>query len=87
MPRRRATDFRAFLPGGKADDGGANSVQRSLSLKWGVPCGPPHSIYNLVTAFAYWAATQALASSRLRVPSYSALPLTAPTRLVVRVRG
>ena len=35
----------------------------------------------------YWAAIQALASSRLRVPSYRALPLTAPTRLVLRVRG
>ena len=60
--------------------------ERGGAIKKGGPLGPPF-LMALLSVFRYWAATQALASSRLSVPSYSALPLTAPTKLVVRVRG
>ena len=34
LPRRQATDFRAFPPGGFAVGGGANPATRGLSSVW-----------------------------------------------------
>ena len=34
LPRRQATDFRAFPPGGIADVGGAKPARRDLSSFW-----------------------------------------------------